>query len=104
VLWILDFMVIRNIPYHTVVNAVKDLAIRVAYELPLDVKDALRTAVERESNPRARRILEQLIENYQLAESDKIPLCQDTGLAVAFVGGSTAAPRQAGRLDCGCRQ
>ncbi len=78
-------MITRQIQYQTVVNAVKDLVIRIAYELPPDVKNALHTAAEKESNPRARHILEQLIENYQLAEADKIPLCQDTGLAVAFV-------------------
>lgn len=85
-------MRIRYIPYHTVVDEVRNLAIRIAYTLPSDVKDALQTAAQRESNPRARRILEQLIENYQLAEADKIPLCQDTGLAVAFVDmGANAA-------------
>jgi fumarate hydratase subunit alpha len=75
----------KQILYQTVAGAVRDLAIRIAYELPADVKQALQTAVRTESNPRAKRILGQLIENYQMAEADKIPLCQDTGLAVAFV-------------------
>jgi fumarate hydratase subunit alpha len=78
-------MSVRQIQYQTIVDAVKKLAVRVAHELPSDVKDALSAALRAETNPRARRILEQLIENYRLAESDKIPLCQDTGLAVAFV-------------------
>lgn len=78
-------MNVREIQYQTIVDAVKDLAIEIAYELPSDVKDALDRAVQKESNPRARHILEQLIENYKLAEADRIPLCQDTGLAVAFV-------------------
>jgi fumarate hydratase subunit alpha len=75
----------RTIPYQAIVEAVKELAVRIAHELPKDVKDALSAAQQTETNPRARRILDQLIENYQLAEADKIPLCQDTGLAVAFV-------------------
>jgi len=75
----------KQILYQTVAGAVRDLAIRIAYELPADVKQALQTAVRTESNPRAKRILEQLIENYRVAETDKVPLCQDTGLAVAFV-------------------
>jgi fumarate hydratase subunit alpha len=78
-------MSVRYVSYQEIVKAVKELAVRIAYELPQDVKDALSAAQQAESNPRARRILEQLVENYQLAESDKIPLCQDTGLAVAFV-------------------
>lgn len=94
-------MITRQIQYQTVVNAVKNLVIRVAYELPADVKDALRTAAGGESNPRARRILEQLIENYTLAETEKIPLCQDTGLAVAFVemGARTAIQSPNDRPD-----
>jgi fumarate hydratase subunit alpha len=75
----------RTISYHTIVDAVAGLAERIAYELPADVKQALRDAAGRETNPRAKRSLEQLIENSRLAEADKIPLCQDTGLAVAFV-------------------
>lgn len=78
-------MSVREIQYQTIVDAVKNLAIEIAYELPPDVKDAMYQALEKESNPRAKHILEQLIENYKLAEADKIPLCQDTGLAVAFV-------------------
>lgn len=78
-------MITRNIPYHTIVQTVKDLAIRTAYELPEDVKQALRDAAAKESDPRARQILDQLIENYQIAEKDRIPLCQDTGLAIVFV-------------------
>ncbi|MEN6307510.1 MAG: fumarate hydratase [Anaerohalosphaeraceae bacterium] len=78
-------MITRNIPYHTIVQAVRDLTIRTAYELPEDVKQALRDAAAKESAPRARQILDQLIENFQIAEKDRIPLCQDTGLAVVFV-------------------
>ena len=78
-------MAVRQIQYHTIVDAVKSLVIQIAYELPQDVKDALDTAAQNESNLRAKHIMEQLIENYKLAESDKIPLCQDTGLAVVFV-------------------
>jgi fumarate hydratase subunit alpha len=75
----------RNIPYQVIVDAVKELAVRIAHELPKGVKDALSAALRAESNPRAKHTLEQLIENYRLAELEKIPLCQDTGLSVVFV-------------------
>lgn len=78
-------MITRNVPYHVIVDAVKELAIRAAYQLPEDVKQALQDAVAKESHPRARQILDQLIENYHLAEKERIPLCQDTGLAIVFV-------------------
>jgi tartrate dehydratase alpha subunit/fumarate hydratase class I-like protein len=45
-------MITRNIPYHVIVEAVRDLAIRAAYELPGDVKQTLQDAAAKESNPR----------------------------------------------------
>jgi len=56
-----------------------------AYELPEDVLAALERAAQNESNPHAVKILNQLIENARIAEDERIPLCQDTGLAVVFV-------------------
>lgn len=75
----------RTIPYEIVVNSVKRLCVDIAYELPEDVLTALSSAAKAESDPHARDILSQLIENAQVAESDRIPLCQDTGLTVVFV-------------------
>jgi fumarate hydratase subunit alpha len=76
---------VRQIEYQNVVDAVERLCIEAAYELPEDVLDALKQAVKNESNPRASKILEQLIENANIAKTEQIPLCQDTGLAVVFV-------------------
>lgn len=94
-------MITKNIPYHTIVSAVKDLAISAAYQLPADVKQALESAAQKESNPRAKYILEQLIENYRIAEAEQIPLCQDTGLAVVFaeLGSQVAVAPPHDRLD-----
>jgi fumarate hydratase subunit alpha len=38
-----------------------------------------------EDGPIAQTILDRIIENYQLAESDEIPICQDTGMACIFL-------------------
>lgn len=94
-------MITKNVPYHTVVDAVKELAIKAAYQLPSDVKQALESAAGNETNPRARHILQQLIENYRIAEADKIPLCQDTGLAIVFVelGAQVSVAPPHDRLD-----
>jgi fumarate hydratase subunit alpha len=75
----------RYIGYEKVVKAVEELCIAAAHELPQDVLCALEKAAKRESNPKARAIIESLVENAQIAKSQKIPLCQDTGLAVVFV-------------------
>lgn len=75
----------RYIEYEKIVETVKDLCIQAAHELPSDVLTTLEKAVKKESNPTAKKILNQLIENARIAKEEKIPLCQDTGLAVVFV-------------------
>ena len=76
----------RYIEFEKIVETVESLCISAGYELPEDVLAALEEAARKESNPGAVKILEQLIENARIAASKKkIPLCQDTGLAVVFV-------------------
>jgi fumarate hydratase subunit alpha len=75
----------RTIELEHVSRAVESLCIAACHELPADVRAALDRAACTESNPRAAEILKKLIENYQIAARDRIPLCQDTGLAVVFV-------------------
>ncbi len=76
---------VRTIPFEQVSRTVEALCIAACYELPEDVLAALERAAATESHPGAARILRQLIENAHLAAQDRIPLCQDTGLAVVFV-------------------
>ncbi len=73
------------IEFEKIIETVESLCISAGYELPEDVLAALKEAAGKESNPGAVKILEQLIENARIAADEKIPLCQDTGLAVVFV-------------------
>lgn len=75
----------RYIEFEKIVEVVESLCIASGYELPPDVLTALEDAAKKESNPAAKKILNQLIENARIAKEEKIPLCQDTGLAVVFV-------------------
>lgn len=75
----------RYIEFEKVVETVESLCIAANYELPEDVLAALKKAAQKESCPGAKKILNQLIENARIAAQAKIPLCQDTGLAVVFV-------------------
>jgi len=87
----------RHIGYKEIAEAVESLCIAAAYELPVDVLTALEKAAQRETNPAAAKVLNQLIENARIAKEQKIPLCQDTGLAVVFVEqGSQAAVESGG--------
>ena len=67
------------------------------FYLPNDIRMALDEAREREQVPLASSVISDIIQNYKIAESERMPICQDTGLAcvfmeigqdVHFVGGS----------------
>jgi fumarate hydratase subunit alpha len=75
----------REISTEMITTEVKNAAIRANLELGKDVIQAFRNALEVEESPVGKDILGQLIENAGIAEKDKIPMCQDTGLAVLFV-------------------
>ena len=74
----------RTITASEVMRAVRDLSISVARNLPEDVLRAFRRALEAEASPVGRSVLEKLIENAEIARSEQMPICQDTGLASAF--------------------
>jgi fumarate hydratase subunit alpha len=89
----------RHIEFDKIVQTVESLCITAAYQLPEDVAAALKNAAQKESNPTAAKILNQLIENARIAKEEQIPLCQDTGLAVVFIeqGSETVVKADRGR-------
>ncbi len=91
----------RYIEFEKIVETVESLCISAGYELPEDVLAALEEAARKESNQGAIKILEQLIENARIAAEEKIPLCQDTGLAVVFAeqGSEVAVNSPAGQAQ-----
>ena len=74
-----------TIAYKDVVEAVRQLAVDTAFKLPADVRGAIESATKSESSPKGREYLELILDNDRLAQREKLPLCQDTGLAVVFV-------------------
>lgn len=62
------------------VNLVKDAVIDASTNFREDQLAAYRRAVETETNPNARWVLELLINNAEIARSNKVPLCDDTGI------------------------
>ncbi len=75
----------REILANTIIEAVSKGVIEACCNLPSQVERALQEAKRRETFPLARKTLEILLENATLARKEKIPICQDTGLAVIFV-------------------
>src|SRR5258705_6355317 len=77
---------IRAIDVSTLRDTVSRLLVECNYNIPADVLQALRDATAREESPLARRTLEQLIRNYEIAAAHPVPVCQDSGLAVVLLG------------------
>jgi len=75
----------REIEFDTVVKTIRDLIVHCSTDLPKDMYDALEESVKAEKSPVAKAVLEQILDNAQIAKEEKRPLCQDTGLAVFFV-------------------
>jgi len=75
----------REIPVQTIVDAVRDACIRANIELGADVVEALTRAVDDEASEVGKDILKKLLENARIAREERIPICQDTGVAVLFV-------------------
>jgi fumarate hydratase subunit alpha len=78
-------MKLREIDAALITEAVKELAIETNILLPADVKKALREALEREESPLGREILQVILENHDIAERERMPICQDTGAAIVFL-------------------
>ncbi len=68
-----------------IAEKVREMCIAAAYELPRDAVSAFRRALEIEESPQGRAIFEELLRNADVAASERIPYCQDTGLVTVFV-------------------
>ena len=75
----------RDIHVDTIRDKVAELCIEATHVLPEDVRQGLRNAESTEQAPLARQVLVELIDNFDIAQREMIPLCQDTGTTVVFV-------------------
>lgn len=75
----------RTLNTDVIISTVKDMCINANLYLADDMKKKLEEAAREEDSPLGKQILEQLMENLNIAAEDKIPICQDTGMAVFFV-------------------
>lgn len=78
-------MEIRRIEAKRVTETVKKLFLECNYEIGQDILDALAQAQASEPSPLGREVLGQLLENDRIAAQERLPICQDTGMAFLFV-------------------
>ncbi len=69
----------KTISAKMVADATAMLIPRLATVLPYDIREALGNARDKETHERARIVLDQLVENADIAKADHVPICQDTG-------------------------
>ena len=75
----------REIDVRLVEDAVYELFLSACCEIGEDVLSLLRSSMDKEESPFGREVLRQLLENDELAARKKMPICQDTGMAVIFM-------------------
>ena len=75
----------RTINTDIIIETVKEMCISANLFLASDMEERLRQAAADEDGVLGKQIMNQLIENMEIAGSDRIPICQDTGMAVFFV-------------------
>ena len=75
----------REVSVNEIKEKIKEMLIKVNYELSADMKNAILQAKEKEKSAIGKNILSQLEENMKIAADKLIPICQDTGMAVVFI-------------------
>lgn len=78
-----DYM--REVHVDMIISAVEMLFIDANVNLSLNVIDAIKGAIAREESTAGKEVLTELINNAEIAKEERLPVCQDTGLAVTFV-------------------
>jgi fumarate hydratase subunit alpha len=74
----------RQIEVAEVTQAVRAAAIAANYEPGEDLLAALTRGAEAEESSSGKEIFRQLLENARIAQKERIPMCQDCGLAIIF--------------------
>lgn len=74
----------RKIQAKKIKEAVSELCIKANVELRGDILAALKKALKNEKNKNAKIILREILENARIAKRERLPICQDTGMAVVF--------------------
>ena len=75
----------RELDVSVIRDAVARLCVEANTHLPEDVKKAIAEYLEKEDWGIAKGVLENIVENYRIADSENVPICQDTGMACVFL-------------------
>ncbi len=76
---------VREINAQEIIDIVARLCQEANYNLGENVLNAFKAAKEKEVSAIGKYVFDQLTENAQIAQTEQVPICQDTGYAVVFV-------------------
>ena len=75
----------RKISVNKIKNAVSKLCEEANFNLRNDILKALKSALRKETNKRAKHVLKILLENARIARNERRALCQDTGMVSVYM-------------------
>ena len=75
----------RDVDVTKITEVVEKLCIQANQFLPEDVKGAIKKCRACEDWEIAQGVLDNIIENYEIADANEVPICQDTGMACVFL-------------------
>lgn len=75
----------REINVSQITDVVEKLCIEANQYLPGDVQNAIRQCRACEDWAIAQGVLDKIITNFEIAEQENVPICQDTGMACVFL-------------------
>jgi len=75
----------RTIKYNDIKDSVKEIFLDANYNIDEEVFQELKKAYQREKNDTAKFVLDTIIKNDEIAKKEKMPICQDTGMAIVFI-------------------
>lgn len=74
----------RTVHCNEIISNIKEMCIEANHFLSEDMQTVLQESVQKEDSPVGKKVLCQLQDNLKIAAQDRIPICQDTGMAVVF--------------------
>jgi len=92
-------MIMRDIHVDEISAVIERLFIDANYDLPEDVVRRFNEALIQEKSPVGKEVLQELLLNAEIAKDERIPICQDTGLAITFLEMGQDAHVVGGTLD-----
>ncbi|MCM8818028.1 MAG: fumarate hydratase [Candidatus Omnitrophica bacterium] len=75
----------KKIFSNDIVDKISKTLVKINFSLPREVKHSIENAYKKEREKYSQKYLGIILENIKIAEKNKVPICQDTGIIVVFV-------------------